>query len=158
EILQKKNDVKAAEKTFYEALYAAEEAHDDRLAARAWIGLLHVGAYLQARYSEAERLGQQIQALINRLGGDDGLQAHLEYYRGAIAMELGHSPEAEAQLQKALKLFEKSVGAEHAYTAATLDALSVVQINHNRYDEALVTVKRALELTERVQGPEHPDA
>jgi tetratricopeptide (TPR) repeat protein len=50
-----------------------------------------------------------------------------------------------------------SLGPEHPYTIAALDARGAAELMLGKLDEAVATETLALQLTERAQGVEHPD-
>jgi tetratricopeptide (TPR) repeat protein len=65
--------------------------------------------------------------------------------------------EAEPLLQRALAIYEKAQGPDHADTATSLNNLAVLYDDQGRYAEAGPLYQRALAIREKVQGPDHPD-
>ncbi len=65
--------------------------------------------------------------------------------------------EAEALLQRSLRISEQVLGPEHPYTAATLSALATLYHNQGKYAEAEPLYQRALRISEQAEGPKHRD-
>jgi tetratricopeptide (TPR) repeat protein len=65
--------------------------------------------------------------------------------------------EAEPLYRRALEIRKKALGAEHPFTATSLNNLAELYSTQGRYTEAEPLYRRALEIREKVQGPGHPD-
>jgi tRNA A-37 threonylcarbamoyl transferase component Bud32/tetratricopeptide (TPR) repeat protein len=76
---------------------------------------------------------------------------------GLTYMDLGLYPEARKQLDRALELRRRALGAEDAKTLKTMSRLGRVAAQQGRYAEAELLESRALEAQRRLLGPEHPD-
>ena len=80
--------------------------------------------------------------------------------RGTIGQtytDLGLYAEARAQLERALDLDRRVVGAENQKTLQAIDRLGSVAYYQGKYPEAEALFSQALEIQRRVLGPEHPD-
>ena len=73
-------------------------------------------------------------------------------YRG-----LGIYPEARKQLEEALRLRRKVLGAENPRTLQTASQLAWLALLQGHYPEAETLASRTLDLQRRVLGPQHPD-
>jgi len=65
--------------------------------------------------------------------------------------------EAEPLMRRALKIDEKSFGAEHPDVARDLNNLALLLKATNRLSEAEPLMRRALDIFEKSLGPEHPN-
>ena len=80
--------------------------------------------------------------------------------RGTIGQtytDLGLYAEARAQLERALDLDRRVVGAENQKTLQAIDRLGSVAYYQGKYPEAEALFSQALEIQRRVLGSEHPD-
>jgi tetratricopeptide (TPR) repeat protein len=106
--------------------------------------------YGQGRYREAVEKFREANALRN----DD---ASIINYLGIALVQAGHYTEAEPYLSRALAIREKSFGADHPSTAASLNSLALLYDSQGKYAEAEPLYKRALAIAEKTLGVEHPD-
>jgi serine/threonine-protein kinase len=148
-------DAAAAETALGEALRAAAAAHDDALVLRAWIALIDARG-VAGRYEEALALRTPAEVALARAGDADELRAGLLGALGTTEWNLGHYPEAQALLERALALRERRRGPDHPEVAETLETLGNVLADQGRYPEAQAALERALAIRERESGPRHP--
>ncbi len=146
----------AAERTLRDARLAAEAGRDDDTAALATIGLAWVVGERQGRYAEADDLGRDAQAKLERLGGSERLQAALSTKLSAIALEEGKYDVALAQAARAVELREKATPRDEPSFASALGDRADVLQQLGRYDDAVADYRRAIEMGERVFGAGHP--
>lgn len=71
--------------------------------------------------------------------------------------DLGLYPEARKQLERALELRRRVLGAEDAKTFKSMTRLGKVAFLQGKYAQAEALENQALEAQRRVLGPEHPD-
>jgi eukaryotic-like serine/threonine-protein kinase len=76
---------------------------------------------------------------------------------GRTYMDLGLYPEARAQLERAVELYRRSLGADHPITLITMSHLGGVAYRQGKYPEAESILNQTLEAQRRVLGPDHPD-
>ena len=76
---------------------------------------------------------------------------------GRTYLDLGSYPEARKQLERALDLHRRVLGAEDAKTLKTMTSLGRVALQQGKYAEAEALEGQALEAQRRVLGPGHPD-
>ncbi|HYE93381.1 MAG TPA: CHAT domain-containing tetratricopeptide repeat protein, partial [Terriglobales bacterium] len=75
---------------------------------------------------------------------------------GALALYDGDFAAARTAFERALGLRERTLGADHPWTATTVNELGVVFLRTGRYREAQAAFERALTIRERAFGPDHP--
>jgi eukaryotic-like serine/threonine-protein kinase len=76
---------------------------------------------------------------------------------GKTYLDLGMYPEARTQLERALELQRRVVGAESPQTLRTTASLAVALENQGKYPEAEKLLGQSLDIQRRMLGPEHPD-
>jgi len=152
-------------------LYEPAKAHLDAALAtsRAAFGAEHVevaraldrlaGAFEdEGDHREAERLGRQAIAMLQRLGEGDG--ADMAQVKGNLARVLrwlGQATEAEALYRETLAIERRLDGPRSAAVAATLNNLGVLLGQRGDWAGAEPLHREALEIVRAVTGPEHPD-
>lgn len=152
------SDHPGAEETYYQALWAAESAREDDLAAEAWLDILYSVGYWQAKYPQVERLQRHADAALGRIGSPPPLMARLFQVDGMLRSEQGDQEAALKALRQALALFEKASGPEHPDVARTLTSIAMTSRRAGQIDEAERGFRRALAIVERNYGPRHPNA
>jgi len=76
---------------------------------------------------------------------------------GQTYVDLGLYPEARAQLERALDLHRRVLGAENPKTLKTTSRLGKTAFLQGKYPQAETLYSKALVIQRRVLGPEHPD-
>jgi eukaryotic-like serine/threonine-protein kinase len=76
---------------------------------------------------------------------------------GWTYMDLGLYPEARMQLERALEVQRRALGAEDPRTLDTMHRLGSAADLQGKHGEAEALYSQALEIQRRVLGPEHPD-
>jgi tetratricopeptide (TPR) repeat protein len=76
---------------------------------------------------------------------------------GQAYADLGLYPAARTQLERALALHRRVLGAENPITLKTMGRLGDADILGGRYPEAEAVLSQTVEIRRRVFGPEHPD-
>ena len=76
---------------------------------------------------------------------------------GRTYMELGLYPESRKQLERALDLQRRVLGAENPQTLQTASRLGGVVWRQGKYSEAEAMLRRTLEIQRRVSGAKHPE-
>jgi eukaryotic-like serine/threonine-protein kinase len=85
------------------------------------------------------------------------VEASIRDTMGWTYKDLGLFPEARKQLERALELRRRILGAKHAKTLQSMSRLGAVAYYQGKYAEAEVLESQALDAQRRVLGPEHPD-
>jgi eukaryotic-like serine/threonine-protein kinase len=76
---------------------------------------------------------------------------------GQTYTDLGVFPEAQKQLERAVDVQRRVLGAEHPDTLKSMNNLAVVYVNEGNYARAEALDAQTLEIRRRVLGPDHPD-
>ena len=156
EIQQTLGQHAAAETSLYQALWAGEAGKQDRVAAKAWIGLVYVVGFSMERPDESRRLVQHAEAALRRLGGDELERANLESAIGSIDFAQGHYQQARLRFDASLSLLEKVLGPNSPELVAVLHRLALVLEPLGVWAEAIALERRALAILETHFGSEHP--
>ena len=150
-------DAEQAEKSLYDAVWAAEASRQDEIAAEAWLALVDAVGYRQARVAEAQALVRRATAAVERQARDPRLQIRLLRVLGNLHVTEGKYDAAYSRFEEAAALTEKTWGKNDPYVARIVNAAGTALENLGRYDEALSHYERARAIQERSLGPEHPD-
>jgi serine/threonine protein kinase/tetratricopeptide (TPR) repeat protein len=85
------------------------------------------------------------------------VEAAIRDTMGQTYMDLGLYPEAQKQLERALELHRRVLGAENPKTLRTTSGLARATFLQGRYPQAESLCSQALDIQRRVLGSEHPD-
>jgi len=155
-IERRMGDKKAAEKSYYAALHAAEAGRHDVMEAMAWTGLVFVIGYDGAEYARGMELARHASAVLERLGGDAEVQATLEQALGAIEGDQGHLDPAVEHFERAARLLRSRLGDDHQSTIGALDNLALTYASQGRLDRAIALHRQVLAIRRRTLGDDHP--
>jgi eukaryotic-like serine/threonine-protein kinase len=135
---------------------AAQESHDDRLAARVYLRLASVAGE-QERRTDQVRWTQFAEAAIRRLGGDAQLEMQRLMSAADIENVAGQLDRAEADYRAALAIAQRDRSPAAPESAAlVLGNLGNVLRDEKRYPEAVDALQRALDELREIRGPDHP--
>jgi tetratricopeptide (TPR) repeat protein/tRNA A-37 threonylcarbamoyl transferase component Bud32 len=149
-------DVREAERVLKQAVWTAEEAHHDQIAAEASVLIvLTVGANL-GRVEEAEEWSEHARAAIRRMGGDKRLESWLLNGVGTVFYGAGRPGEALEQEQRAVALKREIYGEENQDVARSLTNVANALNDLGRHAEARAANDKALAIFEHTLGPDHP--
>ena len=84
-------------------------------------------------------------------------QAYYANQAGSALHDAGKYRQAEPLFQRALKIREKVLGAEHPDVASSLNNLALLYKTQGLYEKAEPLFQRSLKIREKVLGAEHPD-
>ena len=84
------------------------------------------------------------------------LEAAIRNTIGRTYLDLGQYPEAAKQLESAVELYRRKLGANHPRTLSATNQLGDVYRLQGKYAEAEALYLETLEIQKRVLGPEHP--
>ena len=141
-------------RALYESAWAAEAAHDDETAARAWSALPALVGLVQGRFDEANLLQRQAQAAVERAGNAPELVCGLA--GGTLLWKQGKLEEALLQEKRTAEACERAFGPDHFSNATSLGNIGSEESLLGRYDAALADEQRAAAALERILGPNHP--
>jgi tetratricopeptide (TPR) repeat protein len=154
-------DPKTAEKSYEEALWAAEASRHDQVSAEAAIQLTGMTAWELGRPGDSERWAHLAEAILQRMGtGQEGmgtghalLEGWLAHNRALGWERAGRLEAAEAEFRRAVTLRQGALGPEHPDMATSINALSECLARRGRYAEAIETAQRARAVYDRAYGP-----
>jgi tetratricopeptide (TPR) repeat protein len=150
------SDHKAAEAAFGEVVRRASIAHDDRLVARAWIGLVDVVGVRFARRDEGLTLARAAEAAVLRAGNDPLQAADLHAFRGTILRDLARFDDALAELRDARELRTRALPAGDLGIARSIHDLAELERVAGKREQARADHETALAMTIAALGPDHP--
>ncbi len=150
-------DPKAAEKSLYDALWAAEASRSDELAAEVWTSLVFLVGGRQGRVEDGERVAQRASAALERVGHPAPLEILLLESTATLRMKQANNADALVILDKALQLAIQVYGNEDARTARIDSTIATVLLNMEKFDEARARYERVKAVQTKLLGPEHPD-
>jgi tetratricopeptide (TPR) repeat protein len=110
------------------------------------------------RFETAESLNNFSRLLLGKIVTlvDDGDTPELRRLVGEELRIQADLSEARALNERALAIFEKTLGPEHPETAASVNHLAALLYRQGDIAGALPLFERALAIREKVLGPEHP--
>jgi tetratricopeptide (TPR) repeat protein len=153
--LQRRSGDTNAGATLERAIMAAVASRHDEVAARAWIRLANFAGIEKGQLEEGLRLAQHGRAFIERLGGDQRLEAMLAGDLGIIYRRLGRYEESLGQFDRALELSQKIYGPSHSQVGGFLNSSGLTLLEAGKHAEARLRFQRAKEIFEKEFGP-HP--
>ena len=153
----KSNDTKAAEQALTEAFWAADASRHDEVRAEAAANLVYVVGYQAGNVVGAQRWYTIAEAVLQRLGGHELLQAWLLNNLGCVYDLQGEKEQQLRAHEKALALKEKALGREHPDVALSEGNVSIALALLGRNQEALTHVDRSIAVLETGLGSGHPD-
>ncbi|HUX44688.1 MAG TPA: tetratricopeptide repeat protein [Terracidiphilus sp.] len=102
-------------------------------------------------------LDRAAQRIDGKFPNQPEVEAALRNTIGATYDDLGMYPEAREQLEQALELDRRTMGADDPRVLTTLDRLGWVALHQGRYAEAEALESHAVEARKRVLGLENPE-
>jgi serine/threonine protein kinase/tetratricopeptide (TPR) repeat protein len=153
----KSNDTRASEQALVESYFAADASRHDEVRAEDAMNLVWVVGYQEGRYVEAQRWAKTADAVLQRLGGHELLQAWLLNNLGGLFEIQGEREAALRTQQEGLALKEQALGRDHPDVGVSEGNLAVVLTALGRNQEALAHVDRSIEILENGLGAGHPD-
>ncbi|MCY0986714.1 protein kinase [Nannocystis sp. ILAH1] len=147
----------AALQSFDDALGTAIGAGHEAVAALTSSRRGHLLAYRLGRPDQARAELRLIAALNRRAAGDVAIYGEFLNVAGAIYAHAGDWTTAGAQWEEAVALHEAHGRIETPLGIAILYNLGGQLLIVGRYGEAAASLRRVIELSERLSGPNHPD-
>jgi tetratricopeptide (TPR) repeat protein len=83
--------------------------------------------------------------------------ARLLNYLGYYLWQRGEYEQAEPLYQRALAIYERTLGSDHPNTATNLNNLAILYRNLGNYEQAELLNQRALNINVKAYGPDHPN-
>jgi serine/threonine protein kinase/tetratricopeptide (TPR) repeat protein len=148
-----------AEKSYDAALWTAEGARHDEVAAEAAVQLVGLMGAAPHRAADVERWSEQSRALLERLGPGHDLLAGWRANNLAVTyMSEGKIEAALAADREALSLKARALGERHFDVGITLMNMALASYELGRVDEAVETNQRAMSIFRQTVGLDHPYA
>jgi tetratricopeptide (TPR) repeat protein len=145
----------AADKTLEEAVGVADRARDDHVRAAALARLVWVRLHT-GDDAGRDRALREARTVVERLRGDDAVEAQLESFQASIALDELRFSDAVANSERALAAAERAYGKDDARLLAFVVNLAVPLRKVGRLPDAGRAYERALALARRDLGPAHP--
>jgi tetratricopeptide (TPR) repeat protein len=153
----KANDTKVAEQALTEAFWAADASRHDEVRAESAANLVYVVGYQEGNFAGAQRWATIAQAVLQRLGGHELLQAWLLNDLGCV-YDLQGQKDAQLRVQEeGLALKEKALGRDHPDVGVSEGNVSIALAGLGRNQEALTHIDRSIAILEAGLGAGHPD-
>ncbi len=92
-----------------------------------------------------------------KFAGEPEVEAAIRDTMGQSYMDLGIFPEARTQLEQALDLQRRTLGANNPKTLKTMSRLGRIDVLQGKYPDAEAILREAAATQRRVLGPEHAD-
>ncbi len=148
-------DFTKAEPSLRQAAFRAQAVGRDALTIEGCAALVEVQIELGNLTSAADwaALGD---ATLQRLGGDTELEATLRRAKAMLAREHGDYTGSLVDLQRVVALRERLHGRDHIAVAEALSDLAGTQISINHFEDAQISIDRALTILAREFGDHHP--
>src|SRR5262249_39492243 len=127
--------------------------------------LAQASAYTQARPDTKPDPDLKVRTALDRAASriagkfdrQPEVEAAIRDTMGQTYLDLGLYPAARTQLERALELHRRVLGAQNPETLKTLNRLGRTVLFQGKYPEAEELLRQSLELQRRLLGPEHPD-
>ncbi|MFL5350727.1 MAG: tetratricopeptide repeat protein [Hyalangium sp.] len=153
---EKAGDFPASEATLRRAVWAAEAGRHDEVIASASARLVRSGM-LQAQYEQGREWAEHARAVLERMGGDERIEAFVTNALGAMFVREDKTSEALENFRRVVALRQKVYPPGHPEVAAALNNLGAALVKAGRFDEARQELARAQAIYEKALGPSHPE-
>jgi tetratricopeptide (TPR) repeat protein len=149
-------DAKEAEASMRRAAALADASADDRTRAQAWVVLIGQVGFEQRRFDEVPALDQQARSALERLGGDEVIDAHRRANMAIVLVGQDKYDDAALEIEGALAGRRAHLLPDDEDLGTTFLILATIRRHQRRYDEALAACREALDLYTRNRGSEAP--
>ena len=156
ELLTDADRVEAARSTLEEAVWAAELARHDEVAAEAITILAPVTAFNPARLEVAEVWCQHGEIILRRMGGHDQLWGWLFQGRVLLREAQGRLAEAIEDARLAIAAKERALGPDAPDVGISVMGLANALVGFGDHVRGLEVSERAVQILSAGFGPEHP--
>ena len=143
-----------AEQLLFDALRAASEARDDRLAAMIWVEIVMTTGAQKHRFDLAMSNARAAEAALARIEAG-GLQVRYEYTLGTMLLAQGKLDDARTHLERGLDQAGTGTAKARGQRGLIHAALCDVDRQRNQLRAASEQCTKSLELLEAAFGPEH---
>jgi len=139
-----------------EAVWCAELARHDEVAAEAATGIVYTSGYLQARFDVAETWCRHTEMLLRRIGGHDELWGWYLNNRAAMGKAQGNLARAIDDARAAIAAKSRRFGPDSHDVGISLNNLAGYLVEAGAIAEGIEASRRAIEVMSNGLGPEHP--
>ncbi len=146
-----------SEQALQQTLSLGRRERDAKTVADAYIYLIFLLGYYQAKPAEALALRPAAELAIDLSGGEEKQRAEYAHNLGAVLLNQGDPAAAIHSFEQALTIMEIVHGRDHPRVAVLLNNLGVALQRAGRTGEAIVRVQQSLAIYEKTLGETHPD-
>ncbi|WP_224363235.1 protein kinase domain-containing protein [Hyalangium versicolor] len=152
----KTGDAKTVTSLLLEAWWAAEAGREDALRAEMASELAYQVGFMEANSQGGRQWGRHSQAVLERMGGDDALQADLQLRLSAVAAREGQFAETKDLIERALALNDRVRGPRHPKRTYLLTNLGNAYTDLGQPQRGRELLEEALSLHDQLFGVGHP--
>lgn len=145
-----------ARKQYELAVRAAEIAGDDATAARVVSQMVSVVGWRLGRPDEARTWAALASGIVQRIGGDVLIEAHIEEGLGDAEWQDGNRAKSLQAYRQALQLYVKSQGEQSLDVARLRSSAGWVLTEQGELAAARKEIEASRVLREQLLGPDHP--
>ncbi|HVZ73050.1 MAG TPA: serine/threonine-protein kinase [Polyangia bacterium] len=155
-ILHEVGKLEASVLAWQEAVWTAELARHDEVAAEAASQLVFVTSYAQARFDVAEIWSQHAETLLRRMGGHDQLWGWFFNNRAAMREVQGRLAEALEDTRRAVDAKTRALGPDAVDVALSLGNVANQLSGMGDFDGAIAVSQQAVDIMVAAIGDDHP--
>jgi tetratricopeptide (TPR) repeat protein len=156
-ILVRASDAAGAERALDEAFLLADASRHDEVRAESAAFLVHAVGFQGGKTADGKRWAELADAVLQRLGGHELLQAWVRNDLGNVLDLEGDRKGAIERHQQALALKQKVLGPDHPDVGISEENLAIALQELGRDEEALEHIQRSVALLQNGLGAGHPD-
>ncbi len=146
----------AAIATMEEAVWTAELARHDEVAAECAVHLIYTMGYMQSRFEASGIWSRHAETLLRRMGGHDQLWGWFFNNHAAVSEVQGRLAEAVEDTRRAVEAKERALGKDAPDVALSLGNLANQLSGRGAFVEALSVSQRAVDTMIAGLGVDHP--
>jgi serine/threonine protein kinase/tetratricopeptide (TPR) repeat protein len=146
----------AAVAAMEEAVWTAELARHDEVAAESAVHLIYTTGYMQSRFEATAIWSRHAETLLRRMGGHDQLWGWFFNNRAAVCEVQGRLAEAVEDTRRAVEAKERALGKGAPDVALSLGNLANQLSARGAFVEALEVSQRAVDTMIAGLGVDHP--
>ncbi|MGH1345046.1 MAG: protein kinase domain-containing protein [Nannocystales bacterium] len=155
-ILQRRSEFAQAERSYLEAIWAAQRAGHRFLEAEAWVQLVWVTGVERFNPERAQLWEEFAEAALDRVGGGAVLEAQLRHNVGGVLYTRRDYEGALAEYRLALARQIELLGRDDPRVATTHNHIANALMELKRYDKSETSCLQSLEIRKRLFGDQHP--
>jgi tRNA A-37 threonylcarbamoyl transferase component Bud32/tetratricopeptide (TPR) repeat protein len=139
-----------------EAVWAAELARHEEVAAEAATHMVYLTGYMAMKFELSEVWGRHVETLLRRMGGHDLLWGWYLNNRSAVREQQGRLAEASDDMREAIAAKERALGPLAPDVGSSIGNLANQLASRGDFAAALEASQRAVEIVGAGFGPDHP--